>query len=163
MIIYPVISLCPAFYCVQHFTVSKGSFVHLPHFNVLRSYHAALVKHLSSHFYVMLIHNFFHCKLYFYRGLCWCSLLIQVHIVYTLQFINWLKPVCSCRNTIQSLPTFSNGFVLSVFPKTICLSIFSKINQTKYDIYLFNNSQLSFRYCMQFLFLQFFDLIISVL
>ena len=47
--------LCPAHYCVQHIIVSsiilcphlpKGSFVHLSHFNVLRSYHAAIAKHL---------------------------------------------------------------------------------------------------------------------
>ena len=63
MIFYPVISLCPAFYCVQHFTVSSSilkptkyyvhtypnacSFVHLLHVNRLWSYHAALAKHLS--------------------------------------------------------------------------------------------------------------------
>ena len=49
------ILLCPALYCVQHIIVSnnilcphlpKVSFVHLSHFNVLRSYHAALAKHL---------------------------------------------------------------------------------------------------------------------
>ena len=65
MIFYPVISLRPAFSCVQLYTVSntllcpphycvqkilfphlpKCSFVHFSHFNVLRSYHAALAKH----------------------------------------------------------------------------------------------------------------------
>ena len=48
--------LCPTHYCVQHIIVSnkilcphlpKGSFVHISHFNMLRSYHAALAKHLS--------------------------------------------------------------------------------------------------------------------
>ena len=57
MIFYPIISLCPAFYCVQHFTVSstllcphlpKGSFVYHSHFNMLWLYHAALAKHLCS-------------------------------------------------------------------------------------------------------------------
>ena len=46
--------LCPAHYCVQHIIVSskilcphlpKRSFVHLSHFNVLRSYYV-LAKHL---------------------------------------------------------------------------------------------------------------------
>ena len=76
-IFYQVISLCPAFYCVQHFTVSssimcqthycvqhiivsnkilcphlpKGSFVRLSHFNLLQSYHAVLVKHLCFFLY----------------------------------------------------------------------------------------------------------------
>ena len=48
--------LCPAHYCVQHIIVSnkilcphlpKDSFVHLSHVNMLRSYPAALAKHLS--------------------------------------------------------------------------------------------------------------------
>ena len=46
MITDPVILLCPARYCI-HTYLSKGSFVQLCHVNMLRSYHAVLVKHLS--------------------------------------------------------------------------------------------------------------------
>ena len=45
------ILLCPAHYCVQQNTVAtltQRVFVHLSHFHVLRSYHAALAKHLCS-------------------------------------------------------------------------------------------------------------------
>ena len=51
MITYPIILLCPAFYWSQHYTVSstlscphlpKGSFVHLSHVNMVRSYHSGL-------------------------------------------------------------------------------------------------------------------------
>ena len=67
MIFYPVISLCPALYCVQLYTVyntllcpahycvqqntvstlTQRVFCSPSHFNVLQSYHAALAKHLS--------------------------------------------------------------------------------------------------------------------
>ena len=76
--------LCPAHYCVQHIIVSskilcphlpKRSFVHLSHFNVLRSYYV-LAKHLSSLWEmqpkITLVLRIMRVKMITYIVILWC-------------------------------------------------------------------------------------------